>query len=60
MAASRAANILESVFGHRDNAATQQDVSNPANSPREWAAESGERMKAVVWKGKQNVAIGIY
>ncbi|KAL1956175.1 hypothetical protein VTO42DRAFT_7610 [Malbranchea cinnamomea] len=57
MATSRAANILESISGHRDNAVTQQDVSNPANRPQEWGAESGETMKALVWEGKHKVQL---
>jgi hypothetical protein len=54
MAQTRAANVVEKAIGHRENAETQQDVSNPARG----AHEPGETMKVLVWKGKKNVQIG--
>lgn len=36
------------------------DVSNPANNPSAWADPSGEKMKAVVWMGRNKVELGKY
>jgi hypothetical protein len=58
MAVSQAAAALEHVIGHRDTAATEQDVSNPARNREKYADPSGETMKALVWKGKNTVAVG--
>ncbi|PGH27199.1 hypothetical protein AJ80_01156 [Polytolypa hystricis UAMH7299] len=57
MATSRAANIVEKVGGDRGQATTAQDVSNPEKDPQQFADPSGEMMKALVWMGKNDVAI---
>lgn len=55
MATSKAAYIAEKIIGHDDNAITEQDVSN-------YPPIGGDdtKMKALVWKGKQKVEIGLY
>ena len=58
MAVSQAAAGLERFIGHRDNAVTEQDITNPARDRAKYADPSGETMKALVWKGKNSVAIG--
>lgn len=58
MAVTQAAAAFEHAIGHRDNALTEQDVSNPARDRAKYADPSGETMKALVWKGKNTVAVG--
>lgn len=57
MAVSQAANYVEKVMGHGDNAAIEQDISNPALDRKKFADPSGETMKALVWEGKNKVAV---
>jgi hypothetical protein len=57
MAASQAANYAEKAMGHGDNATIQQDISNPAKDPRNFADPSGATMKALTWQGKNKVQI---
>ena len=52
MATSKAAYLAEKAIGHDDNAITQQDVSN-------YPQAGADTMKALVWKGKQKVEIGM-
>ena len=59
MAASQAAAYLEKAVGHGDNATTEQDVTNPARDRQKYGDPSGEKMKALVWKGKNSVQLGV-
>ncbi|KAK5202334.1 hypothetical protein LTR47_011837 [Exophiala xenobiotica] len=55
MAVSQAAAKAEYAMGHVPGAATKQDVSNPDNNPA-WADPS-DKMKALVWEGKNSVKV---
>lgn len=57
MATSRAANVLET--GRKEDASIAQGVSNPARDKQKSADPSGETMKALVWLGKNDVAVGM-
>ncbi|KAF2454757.1 chaperonin 10-like protein [Lineolata rhizophorae] len=56
MAASQAAYKAEQAIGHDSNAATAQDVTNPANEGGKFG-ETGETMKALAWMGKGKVQV---
>lgn len=58
MAMSQAANLLEKVLGHGDNAVTEQNMSNPSRNPEKYGDPSGETMKALAWMGKNKVEMG--
>ena len=58
MATSQAAYQAEKAIGHGDNAATEQDVTNPAKDRQKYGDPSGEKMKALVWMGKNSVKVG--
>lgn len=58
MAMSQAANMVERVLGHDDNAITEQNVSNPARDRQKYGDPSGETMKALAWMGKNQVEVG--
>lgn len=60
MATTQAANYVEKAIGHGDNATTAQDITNPARDPRNFADPSGATMKALVWEGKNKVAVRKY
>ncbi|KFY44670.1 hypothetical protein V494_01375 [Pseudogymnoascus sp. VKM F-4513 (FW-928)] len=47
----------EQAIGHDGSAVTQQDVSNPALDRSKYAGPSGEKMKALVWLGKNHVEV---
>lgn len=55
MALSSAAAKLEEKIGHGDNATTIQDVTNPDRDPA--YASSADKMKALVWQGKNKVEV---
>ncbi|GIK00626.1 hypothetical protein Aspvir_004653 [Aspergillus viridinutans] len=55
MAASQAAGLVEKVIGHGDNAAVTTDVSNYAKN--EYGQETGARIKATTWQGKNNIKV---
>ena len=57
MATSQAAFKVEQAIGHDGSATTQQDVSNPALDRSKFADPSGEKMKALLWLGKNHVEI---
>jgi len=57
MSLSQAANLVEKVIGHNNNAITEQNVSNPARDRAKYADPSGETMKALVWMGKGVVEV---
>lgn len=53
MALSQAAYGAEKAMGHGDDAILQQDIANYKNE----AGDASETMKALVWRGKQKVAV---
>ncbi|PLN85691.1 threonine dehydrogenase [Aspergillus taichungensis] len=55
MAASQFANLVENLVGHDDNANVTTDISN--TNKVEGAQDTGERIKATVWAGKNKVEI---
>lgn len=55
MALSQAANLVEDLVGHGDNASITTDVSNYAN---EYGRETGEKILAATWQGKNAVTLG--
>jgi len=57
MAMSQAANLVEKALGHTGAAATEQNITNPARDRSKYADPSGETMKALVWNGKNSVAL---
>jgi len=59
MAMSQAANLVEKVLGHNDNAVTEQNITNPARDRAKYADPSGETMQALVWNGKNSVKVEI-
>lgn len=52
--------MVEKALGHQSNAVTEQDVTNPARDREKYADPSGEKMKALVWMGKNSVEVGQY
>lgn len=60
MALSQAVAGLEKLIGHDTNAVTEQDITNPARDRAKYADPSGEMMKALVWEGKNTVAVRKY
>lgn len=60
MAENFAAKQAEAVLGHGDqNRAAHTDISNPDREGGKYADESGEKMKALVWMGKNDVRVGM-
>lgn len=57
MAMSQAANLVEKAMGHTGDAKTEQNVSNPNRDIAKYADPSGEKMKALVWNGKNDVKV---
>ncbi|KAI1615870.1 alcohol dehydrogenase [Exophiala viscosa] len=57
MALSQAAALVEKIIGHGGEATTEQNLSNPSKDPSKYADPSGEKMKALVWNGKNSVKI---
>lgn len=55
MAASQAANLVESMIGHGDNASITTDVSHYNN---EYGMETGDKILATTWQGKKQVRLG--
>jgi hypothetical protein len=48
----------EAVLGHDDkDRATHTDISNPDRDGGKYADPSGEKMKALVWMGKNDVRV---
>ena len=58
MAMAQAANLVEKVLGHQENAVTEQNMTNAARNREKYADPSGEKMKALVWMGKSTVEVG--
>ena len=57
MALSQAAALVEKVIGHGGEATTEQNLSNPSKDAEKYADPSGEKMKALVWNGKNSVKV---
>lgn len=58
MAMNAGANVLEKVLGHDEKKlATTADVSSPDIDREKYADPSGEKMKALVWMGKNDVQV---
>ena len=49
---------MEKIVGHKENAITEQNITNPARDRAKYADPSGETMKALTWKGKNTVEVG--
>jgi hypothetical protein len=59
MAANLGAKAAEKVLGHGDqNRAAHTDIANPDREGGKYADPSGEKMKALVWMGKNDVRVG--
>jgi len=58
MAQNKAGIVAEKALGHDDqNRAATTDISNPARDGGKYADKGGERMKALVWMGKNDVRV---
>lgn len=57
MAVSQAAALVEKVIGHTGDATTEQNLTNPSQDVSKYADPSGEKMKALVWNGKNSVKV---
>ena len=57
MALSQAANLVEKLVGHNNNAVTEQNLTNPGRDREKYADPSGETMKALCWMGKNTVKV---
>lgn len=61
MAENFAAKQAEKVLGHdQQSTVTQADISNPDRDGGKYADPSGEKMKAPVWMGKNDVRVRMY
>lgn len=56
MAFTQAANMVEKAIGHGDNATITTDVSNYNN---EYGRETGDKILATTWQGKNSVKVGM-
>ena len=55
-----AAKVAEAVLGHGDkDRATHTDISNPDRDGGKYADDSGEKMKALAWMGKNDVRVSM-
>ena len=53
-----AAKQAEAILGHDNQGrATQTDISNPDRDGGKYADPSGEKMKALMWMGKNDVRV---
>lgn len=60
MAQNFAARQLEKVLGHGDHdRAAHTDISNPDREGGRFADDSGEKMKALAWMGKNDVHVSM-
>jgi hypothetical protein len=60
MAENLMAKAAETVLGHGDkDRATHVDSSNPDREGGKYADESEEKMKALVWMGRNDVRVGL-
>jgi len=60
MALAQATYLVEKALGHGNNATTEQDITNPGLDRAKYADPSGEKMKALVWLGKNSVEVRKY
>lgn len=58
MAVSQSANVLEKAMGHVEGGVTEQNMTNPDRDREAYGDPSGEKMKALVWNGKNSVQVG--
>lgn len=58
MAVSQSANVLEKAMGHVEGGVTEQNMTNPDRDREKYGDPSGEKMKALVWNGKNSVEVG--
>jgi len=56
MAFTQAANLVERVIGHDDNASITTDISNY----NETGTETNNKILATTWQGKNQVKLGKY
>ena len=55
------AKAAETILGHDDkDRAAHTDISNPDREGGKYADESGDKMKALVWMGKNDVRVGLW
>lgn len=57
MAISQAANVVEKIVGHGDDASVTTDVSHYDN---EYGSKKGDRILATIWQGKNDVKLGLH
>jgi threonine dehydrogenase-like Zn-dependent dehydrogenase len=57
MALSQAAALVEKIVGHTGDATTEQNLTNPSKDISKYADPSGEKMKALIWNGKNSVKV---
>jgi hypothetical protein len=57
MATSQAANVVEAAVGHSGTASVTTDVSNYGK--KEYGEETGAKIKATIWNGKNSVKLGM-
>lgn len=57
MATSQAANVAEAAVGHGGTASVTTDVSNYGK--KEYGEETGAKIKATIWNGKNSVKLGM-
>jgi threonine dehydrogenase-like Zn-dependent dehydrogenase len=57
MALSQAAAVVEKIVGHTGDATTEQNFTNPSQDVSKYADPSGEKMKALIWNGKNSVKL---
>lgn len=57
-AVSQSANLVEKAIGHVDGGVTEQNMTNPERDREAYGDPSGEKMKALVWMGKNTVQVG--
>ncbi|KAI4245170.1 MAG: hypothetical protein L6R42_010259, partial [Xanthoria sp. 1 TBL-2021] len=57
MAVSQSANVLEKAMGHVEGGVTEQNMTNPDRDREKYGDPSGEKMKALVWNGKNSVEV---
>jgi hypothetical protein len=51
----------EAVLGHgQQDSVTHTDIANPDRDGQKYADPSGEKMKALVWMGKNDVRVRMY
>lgn len=56
-----AAKQAEAVLGHdQQDSVTHTDIANPDRDGKKYADPSGEKMKALVWMGKNSVRVRMY